>query len=44
MLEEHLKLYKSLHLTTPEKILTNEINIFNDFIRLDVLTKPKGIT
>jgi predicted nucleotidyltransferase len=45
------KLYKALeevnfvtvHLTTPEKIIANEITIFNDYIRLDVLTKAKGI-
>lgn len=30
-------------LTTPKKILNNEINIFDDYIRLDVITRPKGL-
>lgn len=45
------KLYKALvsagfgtiYLTTPEKIAKNELSVFNDFIRLDVLTRPKAI-
>jgi len=31
------------HLTTPEQILSNEINVFKDIFRLDILTKAKGI-
>ena len=30
-------------LTTKEKIIANEVNIFQDYIRLDVLTKVKGL-
>ncbi len=50
-LENTIRLHKALieagfgtaHLTTPEKILANEINIFNDYIKLDIITKPKGL-
>lgn len=35
--------FGTAHLTTPEKISQNEISVFNDFIRLDVLTRPKAI-
>ena|SRR3989338_298509 len=50
-LENAKKLLKALRdadfgtasLTTPEKILANEINIFEDYIKLDVFIKPKGI-
>lgn len=35
--------FVTVHLTTPEKIISNEITIFNDYLRLDVLTKAKGI-
>lgn len=31
-------------LTTAEKVLKNEINMFRDYIRLDVLTKAKGLS
>lgn len=34
--------FGTAYLTTPEKIIANEINIFEDIIRLDVLTKVKG--
>ena len=33
----------TVSLTTPGKIVRNEISVFNDFIRLDVLTKAKAI-
>lgn len=35
--------FGTAYLTTTEKILANEINIFEDVIRLDVLTKVKGL-
>jgi hypothetical protein len=35
--------FGTAYLTTPEKILANEINIFEDVMRLDVLTKAKGL-
>lgn len=35
--------FGTAHLTTPEKIIANEINIFEDFIRLDILIKVKGL-
>lgn len=35
--------FGTAYLTTPEKIVANEINIFEDVIRLDVLTKAKGL-
>lgn len=35
--------FGTAHLTTPQKIIKNEVNIFKDYIRLDVLTKIKGI-
>lgn len=35
--------FVTVHLTTPDKIMANEMTIFNDYIRLDVLTNPKGI-
>jgi len=35
--------FGTVYLTTPEKIIANEINIFEDIIRLDVLTKVKGL-
>lgn len=35
--------FGSAFLTTAEKIIANEINIFQDYIRLDVLTKVKGL-
>ncbi len=49
-LKNTIRLHKALikagfgtaYLTTPEKILANEINIFEDYIKLDVITKPKG--
>ena len=31
-------------LTTPEKILANEVTILQDYCRLDVLTRIKGLT
>ena len=31
-------------LTTAKKVLANEITVFNDFIRLDVLTEIKGVS
>ncbi len=34
--------FGTAHLTTAKKIIANEINIFQDYIRLDVLTKVKG--
>jgi len=45
------KLYKALsqagfgtiRLTTPEKILKNELTVLNDFLRIDILTKPKAL-
>jgi predicted nucleotidyltransferase len=30
-------------LTTPEKILANEINVFKDYLELDIFTRVKGI-
>ena len=30
-------------LTTPEKILSNEVNVFKDYLEIDIFTKPKGI-
>jgi len=35
--------FGTAYLTSPEKILANEINIFEDIIRLDVLIKVKGL-
>lgn len=35
--------FGTIHLTSPEKIVKNELSVFNDFIRLDILTKPKAI-
>lgn len=35
--------FGTVELTTPQKILDNEINIFNDYFRVDVITRPKGI-
>ena len=31
-------------LTTPEKILANEVTILQDYVRLDLLTRIKGLT
>ncbi|MFH1360724.1 MAG: nucleotidyltransferase [Candidatus Omnitrophota bacterium] len=31
-------------LTTAEKILKNEVNIFKDYVRLDILTEIKGLS
>lgn len=50
-LENTTKLHRALieagfgtaYLTTPEKILANEISIFDDYIKLDVITKPRGL-
>ena len=30
-------------LTTAKKIIENELSVFHDIIRLDILTKPKGL-
>ena len=30
-------------MTDPKKIIKNEINVFEDYLRLDVITKPKGL-
>ena len=30
-------------MTTPQKIIKNEINVFEDYLRLDIITKPKGL-
>lgn len=35
--------FGTANLTTAKKILKNEANIFKDYVRLDVLTKIKGI-
>ena len=35
--------FGTAHLTTPEKIAQNEVSIFNDYIRLDILTKPRAL-
>lgn len=35
--------FGTVELTTPKKIMSNELNIFNDYIKMDVLTKVKGI-
>lgn len=35
--------FGTIHLTTAEKILENELTVLNDFIRLDILTKPKAL-
>lgn len=35
--------FATASLTTPEKILANEISIFEDWLKLDVFTKVKGI-
>ena len=35
--------FGTAYLTTPEKIIANEITIFEDYLRLDILTKVKGI-
>lgn len=35
--------FGTAHLTTPESLLRNEITIFEDYLRLDVLTEAKGI-
>lgn len=35
--------FGTIHLTTAEKILKNELTVLNDFIRLDILTKPKAL-
>ena len=35
--------FSTASLTTPEKILANEISIFEDYLKLDVFTKVKGI-
>ena len=31
-------------LTTPEKILKNEVNVFQDYVHLDVFTRIKGLS
>ncbi len=35
--------FGTAYLTTPDKIIANEITIFGDVIRLDILTKVKGL-
>ena len=35
--------FHTVNLTTAEKILKNEVNIFKDYVRLDVLTQVKGL-
>ncbi|MCC7345584.1 MAG: nucleotidyltransferase [Deltaproteobacteria bacterium] len=35
--------FGTAHLTTPEEVTKNEITVFKDFLRLDLLTKLKGI-
>ncbi len=35
--------FHTIGLTTAEKVLTNEISIFRDYTRLDVLTQVKGL-
>jgi predicted nucleotidyltransferase len=35
--------FGTAHITTPQKIIDNEINVFEDYMRLDVITKPKGL-
>ena len=30
-------------LTSPQKVITNELTVFEDYIRLDVFTKAKGM-
>ena len=35
--------FGTVHMTTPQKITKNEINVFEDYLRLDVITKPKGL-
>jgi hypothetical protein len=35
--------FGTAYLTTPGKLLKNEVNIFKDYLLLDVLTKLKGI-
>lgn len=35
--------FGTANLTTPEKISRNEVSVFNDFIRLDILTNPKSL-
>lgn len=35
--------FGTAHITTPEKIIGNEISVFEDYLRLDVITKPKGL-
>ena len=36
--------FGTANLTTPNKIIGNEINVFEDYLRLDVFTKPKALT
>jgi len=35
--------FGTAHLTSPERIAENEINVFVDFIRLDIITKPNRL-
>ena len=35
--------FGTAYVTTPQKIIKNEINIFEDYLRLDIITKPKGL-
>lgn len=36
--------FGTIHLTTPQKIVKNEVTMFKDYVHLDVLTRIKGIT
>lgn len=35
--------FGTAHLTTPEEVTKNEITVFKDFMRLDLLTRLKGL-
>ena len=35
--------FGTAHVTTPRKIIKNEINVFEDYLRIDIITKPKGL-
>ena len=35
--------FGTARMTTPQKITENEINVFEDYLRLDIITKPEGL-
>ena len=36
--------FGTAYLTTPEGVLQKEVTIFEDYVRLDILLKPKGLS